>query len=105
VKLRATPLLLALGLVLVMGSAPARAQKPQAERPTYVLGERWVRNDGVYELVRIEGGHYVFVSLQELYEYVEQQVSAKSRSVGGNQHSVMKGELEGALPLVRVKSP
>jgi hypothetical protein len=78
VKLRATPVLLALGLVLVMGSAPALAQKPQAERPTYVLGERWVRNDGV---------------------------SAKSRSVGGNQHAVMKGELEGALPLVTVKSP
>jgi helicase len=43
------------------------------------------------------------VSLQELYEYVEQQVSMKSRSVGGNQHPVMKGELEGALPLVKVK--
>jgi Caspase domain len=43
------------------------------------------------------------VSLQELYEYVEQQVSAKSRSVGGNQHPVMKGELEGALPLVKVR--
>jgi uncharacterized caspase-like protein len=43
------------------------------------------------------------VSLQELYEYVEQQVSAKSRAVGGNQHPVMKGELEGALPLAKVR--
>ena len=43
------------------------------------------------------------VSLQELYEYVEQQVSQKARSVGGNQHPVMKGELEGVLPLVKVK--
>ncbi len=43
------------------------------------------------------------VTVQELYEYVEQQVSAKSRSVGGNQHPVMKGEMEGALPLVRVR--
>jgi hypothetical protein len=42
------------------------------------------------------------VSLQELYEYVEQQVTAKSRSVGGNQHPVMKGELEGVLPLAKV---
>jgi len=42
------------------------------------------------------------VSLQELYEYVEQQVSQKSRAVGGNQHPVMKGEMEGALPLVKV---
>jgi len=42
------------------------------------------------------------VSLQEVYEYVEQQVSQKSRAVGGNQHPVMKGEMEGALPLVKV---
>jgi hypothetical protein len=43
------------------------------------------------------------VSLQELYEYVEQQVVRKSRAVGGNQHPVLKGELEGVLPLVRVR--
>ena len=43
------------------------------------------------------------ITVQELYEYVEQQVSVKSRSVGGNQHPVMKGEMEGALPLVRVR--
>jgi uncharacterized caspase-like protein len=43
------------------------------------------------------------VSLQELYEYIEQQVSQKSRAVGGNQHPVMKGELEGVLPLVKVR--
>jgi uncharacterized caspase-like protein len=42
------------------------------------------------------------ISLQELYEYVEQQVTTKSRAVGGNQHPVMKGELEGALPLTKV---
>jgi hypothetical protein len=50
-----------------------------------------------------DGNRDGIVSLQELYEYVEQQVTAKSRSVGGNQHPVMKGELEGALPLVKVK--
>ena len=44
------------------------------------------------------------VSLQELYEYVEREVAQKSRAVGGNQHPVMKGELEGSLPLVRVKA-
>jgi hypothetical protein len=43
------------------------------------------------------------VSLQELYEYVEQQVVRKSRAVGGNQHPVLKGELEGPLPLVKVR--
>jgi hypothetical protein len=42
------------------------------------------------------------VSLQELYEYVEQQVTQKSRALGGNQHPMMKSEVEGALPLVKV---
>ena len=42
------------------------------------------------------------VTLQELYEYVEQQVAQKSRAVGGNQHPIMKGELEGTLPIVKV---
>jgi len=41
------------------------------------------------------------ISLQELYEYVEQQVTTKSRAVGGNQHPVMKGEMEGVLPLAK----
>jgi hypothetical protein len=42
------------------------------------------------------------VSLQEIYQYLEQQVSQKSRAMGGNQHPVMKGEMEGILPLVKV---
>jgi len=41
------------------------------------------------------------VSLQELYEYLAQEVSRKSRAVGGNQHPMMKGEMEGILPLTR----
>ncbi|MBI1726211.1 MAG: hypothetical protein HYR50_02985 [Candidatus Rokubacteria bacterium] len=77
--------------LLLLCPGPAHAQpKPRAERPTYTLGEKWIRSDGVY-------------TVQELYEYVEQQVSVKLRSVGGNQHPVMKGEMEGALPLVRVR--
>jgi hypothetical protein len=43
------------------------------------------------------------VSLQELYEYLAQEVSRKSRAVGGNQHPMMKGELEGILPLTRTE--
>jgi hypothetical protein len=54
-------------------------------------------------------GHGIFtydLSAQELYEYVEQQVSRKSRAIGGNQHPTMKGELGGAaLPLVRLPRP
>ena len=44
------------------------------------------------------------VTLQELYEYVGQRVTQKSRAVGGNQHPVMKGEVEGALPLMQLKT-
>jgi hypothetical protein len=44
------------------------------------------------------------VTVQELYEYLAQQVTQKSRSVGGNQHPIMKGELEGMLPLVKARS-
>jgi uncharacterized caspase-like protein len=43
------------------------------------------------------------VTLQELYEYVEQHVVRKSRLVGANQHPVMKGEMEGVLPLTKVR--
>jgi len=43
------------------------------------------------------------VSLQELYAYLEREVGQRSRAVGGNQHPMMKGEVEGSLPLIRVK--
>ena len=43
------------------------------------------------------------VALQELYEYLEREVTRKSRAAGGNQHPVLKGELEGMLSLVQIK--
>jgi uncharacterized caspase-like protein len=59
-----------------------------------------------YLLLGLKGGADLnrdgIVSLQELYEYLEQQVTQKSRALGGNQHPVMKGELEGVLPLMKV---
>jgi uncharacterized caspase-like protein len=80
-----------------------------AARPAEVSLESSDLGHGIftYYLIRgLEGAADTnrdgIVSLQELYEYVEQQVTAKSRSLGGNQHPVMKGELEGPLPLVKV---
>ena len=80
-----------------------------ASRPTEVSIELGELGHGIftYYLVQglqgaADGNRDGIVSLQELYEYVEQQVGQKSRAVGGNQHPVMKGELEGVLPLVRV---
>jgi len=59
--LKRLALLAALALALVLAPALAHAQaKPRAERPTYTLGEKWVRNDGLYELIRIEKDVYVF---------------------------------------------
>jgi uncharacterized caspase-like protein len=82
-----------------------------ASRPTEVSIELTELGHGIftYYLVQglqgaADGNRDGIVSLQELYEYVEQQVSQKSRAVGGNQHPVMKGEMEGVLPLVRVPS-
>lgn len=44
------------------------------------------------------------VTLQELYAYVEREVSRKSRAIGGNQHPVLKGEMEGPFPLASIKA-
>ena len=81
-----------------------------ASRPTEVSIELAELGHGIFSYYVMQGlkgaadlNRDGIVSLQELYEYVEQQVSRKSRAVGGNQHPVMKGELEGVLPLVKVK--
>ncbi len=49
---RLAPLVVLL-LLLCPRSAPAQP-KPRAERPTYALGEEWIRSDGVFELIRVE---------------------------------------------------
>ena len=82
-----------------------------ASRPTEVSIELPELGHGIFSYYLVEGlkgaadlNRDGIVSLQELYEYVEQQVTTKSRSVGGNQHPVMKGELEGVLPLAKVRN-
>jgi len=42
------------------------------------------------------------VTVSELYEYVEDQVDRAARLAGGRQRPLMKGEIEGTLPLSRV---
>ncbi|MGD0264225.1 MAG: caspase family protein [Candidatus Methylomirabilota bacterium] len=83
-----------------------------ASRPAEVSLELPELGHGVFTYYLIEGlkgaadlNHDGIVTLQELYEYLEQQVTQKARSVGGNQHPVMKGELEGVLPLLKVQGP
>jgi len=80
-----------------------------ASRPSEVSIELPELGHGIFTYYLVEGlkgaadlNKDGIVTVQELYEYLEQQVAKKSRSVGGNQHPVMKGEMEGALPLVKV---
>jgi Caspase domain/Glucodextranase, domain B/AhpC/TSA family/PEGA domain len=81
-----------------------------ASRPGEVSVELSDLHHGIFTYYLIEGlkgaadlNRDGVVTLQELYEYLEQQVTRKSRAVGGNQHPVMKGELEGVLPLTKIR--
>ncbi|MBI4635245.1 MAG: caspase family protein [Candidatus Rokubacteria bacterium] len=43
------------------------------------------------------------ITVSELYEYVEKHVEARARAAGGRQRPLMKGEIEGSLPLAEVR--
>jgi hypothetical protein len=43
------------------------------------------------------------VTLQEVYQAAEEEVTRHSRAVGANQHPMMKSEVEGVLPRVRIR--
>ena len=51
------------GLALLSSPTPTAAQTPRAERPTYAVGEKWIRSDGVYDLIRIEKDLYIFAAV------------------------------------------
>jgi hypothetical protein len=50
------------GLAALLCGIPAAAQAPRADRPTYAIGDKWIRSDGAYDLLRIEHGRYVFAA-------------------------------------------
>jgi hypothetical protein len=49
-------------VAIVAPALPLPAQSPRAERPTYVVGQKWIRDDGTWELTRIEGDRYIFTA-------------------------------------------
>ena len=62
---RALTLLLALGLsacASASGGSGSTTPTPRAERPTYSVGDKWIRDGGSYEMVRIENDRYVFAA-------------------------------------------
>jgi len=48
------------GSALRLVPGASAADKPKAERPVYNVGDKWIRTDGTYVLVRIEKDIYVF---------------------------------------------
>jgi len=65
------------------GTAPSTTG-PRAERPTYVLGDRWIRNDGVWEVIRVEPDFYVFSKAPgEEIHLTKDLVVARQRQYGG----------------------
>jgi Caspase domain len=73
-------LLLLAGLALVACATSRDASisttpGPRAERPTYSVGEKWIRSDGVYELIRIEDGRYIFAAGVDLQMHLTQDLA------------------------------
>ena len=85
------------GRAIVTASRPSELSIELAELGHGIFTYYLVRGLQGYADTNRDG----IVSLQELYEYLAQEVSRKSRQVGGNQHPMLKGELEGVLPLTR----
>ena len=85
------------GRAIVTASRPSELSIELAELGHGIFTYYLVRGLQGYADINRDG----IVSLQELYEYLAQEVSRKSRQVGGNQHPMLKGELEGVLPLTR----
>jgi hypothetical protein len=54
--------MLMVAFAVLTPSILVEAQNPRVERPVYTLGERWIRSDGVYDLIRIENGRYIFAA-------------------------------------------
>jgi hypothetical protein len=76
-------LLLLMGLALIATMALAAAAKPRAERPTYTLGERWIRSDGVYDLIRVEDGQYIFAAGVDRQIHLTQDLMVAKVQKGG----------------------
>ena len=80
-----------------------------ASRPTEAALELGALGHGLFTHSLLEGLRGAAdrdrdrtVTLQELYDYVEAEVRRTARSVGRDQHPVLKGELAGAVPLIRL---
>jgi hypothetical protein len=98
-------------VVIGAGHSPGRATLASS-RPSEISTEVPDLGHGISTHYLVEGlkgdadvDRNGIVTLQEIYEYVRQRVEQRSRAIGGNQHPVMNGELDGALPLTKVRRP
>jgi uncharacterized caspase-like protein len=81
-----------------------------ASRPSEVALELPTLRHGIFTYYLVQGlkgaadadGDGI-VTLNEIYQYVEREVRTRSRQEGGNQQPVMRGEVEGDLPITRLR--
>jgi len=60
IGLAAVAICVTTGSALRLAPDASAADKPRAERPVYNVGDKWIRTDGIYVLVRIDKDMYVF---------------------------------------------
>jgi len=81
-----------------------------ASRPTEVALEASELGHGLFSYYLVEGlrgaadaNKNGVITLQELFDYVQQQVTQQAKRLGGDQHPLLKGELEPTSPLLRTR--
>ena len=81
-----------------------------ASRPSEVALEAAALGHGLFSYYLVEGLRGAaasnkdgVITLQELFDYVQQQVTRQARLLGGDQHPLLKGELEPTSPLMRTR--
>lgn len=75
------------------------AQKPRAELAKYELGDQWFRNDGVFDLIRIEPDRYVFADGTKNREVHLTKELAVIKAVGGSNWVEMSPPMRLTWPL------
>src|SRR5437763_10741350 len=55
-------MLRSISVLLLLALAGVAEAQPRVERPSWQIGDRWVRSDGAWDLVRIENDQYVFAT-------------------------------------------
>jgi hypothetical protein len=82
-------------LVFLLGSAGgAPAQPPTTAAPVYVPGQRWVRTDGVFDLVGVDKDRYVLATGSQREVHL-----TKDLAIARTQHGQLFDEIDPPIAL------